>query len=79
MRKKILSFVFAAALLAALAVPLFGGGTALAVPAHVGASHCQNLANGQVPTNNAGDPVGVHIAHNTADVVHANTCAVAHP
>ncbi len=33
MRKKILGFVFAAALLAAMAVPLFGGGTALADPA----------------------------------------------
>ena len=30
MRKRILGFVFAAALLAAMAVPLFGGGTALA-------------------------------------------------
>ena len=30
MRKKIMAFVFAAALLVALAVPLFSGGTALA-------------------------------------------------
>ncbi len=35
MRKKILAFVFAAALLITMAVPLFGGGgTALAQPAH---------------------------------------------
>lgn len=31
MRKKVLGFVFAAVLLVALAIPLFGGGTALAI------------------------------------------------
>ncbi len=77
MRKRILGFVFAPALLAAMAVPLFGaGGTALAVPAHVEANHCQTLANGQVPTNNAGVKVGVHIAHgiDANPAVHANAC-----
>ena len=35
MRKKILGFVFAAALLATMAIPVFGGGgTALADPSH---------------------------------------------
>ncbi len=74
MRKKILAFVFAAAVLVAMAVPLFGSGTALAVPAHVGANHCQDLANGVA---NA----GVHNAHGIAanPAVHAQTCAVAHP
>lgn len=71
MRKRILGFVFAAAVLAAMAVPLFGGGTALAVPAHVhNPNHCQNLANGQL---NA----GVHTAHIEADVVIPSLCG--HP
>ena len=34
MRKKIMAFVFAAALALALAVPLFGAGTAAADPGH---------------------------------------------
>ncbi len=75
MRKRILSFVFAAALLAAFAVPLFGGaGTALAVPAHVEAAHCQDLANGQITGKNTQVTQGVHTAHQKAGAVLSNLC-----
>ena len=40
MRKKILAFVFAAALLVAMAVPLFGGSTALAKVDGVSQAQC---------------------------------------
>ena len=69
MRKKILGFVFAAALLAALAVPLFGGGTAFAhnvghVDTPVG---CADVGGGNAPpegnaVGNGGHPRGIHHA-----------------
>ncbi len=75
MRKKILGFVFAAAVLAAMAVPLFGsGGTAEAVPAHVEAAHCQDLANGQITGKNSQVTQGVHTAHQNAGAVLSNLC-----
>ncbi len=81
MRKKILGFVFAAALLAAVAVPLFGGGTP-AYAANVGSvttgnGACQNLANGgTVGTTNphTGLLVGLHTAHANSAVIAGTNC-----
>ncbi len=74
MRKKILGFVFAAALLAALAVPLFGGGTALAGnfgSVDIPGPGCVALAN----AGGTGDPQpgGLHAAHLASPVVFGNT------
>ncbi|MFQ5814364.1 MAG: hypothetical protein ACE5I2_14400 [Anaerolineae bacterium] len=63
MRKKIVGFVFAAALLAAMAVPLFsGGGTALATHGHqlvTPGTTVDDIASGQ--TSNDGN--GCHKWH----------------
>ena len=75
MRKKILGFVFAAALLAALAVPLFGGaGTAQAGnfgSVDTPGAGCVAVAN----AGGTGDPQpgGLHKAHNASPVLFGNT------
>ena len=88
MRKKILGFVFAAALLAALAVPLFGGdGTALAANRGsvttarnpIAGAACQDLANGSQTagtTNPHFDPdlSGLHTAHSSPAPIAGTNC-----
>ena len=86
MRKRILGFVFAAALLAAMAVPLFGsGGTAFAHnTGHVptGAETCVDVGSGNHPPEgnafgNEGHARGVfHAAHagEGKSAVHSGVC-----
>ena len=85
MRKKILAFVFAAAVLVAMAVPLFGGGTALAANNAVtvsnpGGSHCRivdhNAGAGGRGVNTAAPKVSASHGQSsvTMDVVHAGSC-----
>ena len=76
MRKKILAFVFAAALLMALAVPLFGGGTALAANPNV-PNPAGSPAPGTPPdgAGAAGNAVALCAAVETHTVGHTGTSA----
>ncbi len=61
MRKRILGFVFAAALLAAMAVPLFGGvGTALAEPP-TPACNGLDVAHGKIHSSGTQGEMTLHV------------------
>ena len=84
MRKKILGFVFAAAVLMAMAVPLFGGvGTASAHNlghVHTGAGTCVEVGGGNFPPegngNGPGGLAGIHhaAAQGNSRVVGGHSC-----